>query len=223
MKTNAFSVQILFCLLFIGGLSTAFAQTFDISSGGAPTITGALSGSVTGSSSVTTNLSVTINFGQVSPLNTNNVVKVVIPIGIRSSAAYEVTATVTGSVDANLQSIQGSDVGFGVNNFRPMGNRAQVCSNSDHIFYTPFENDPATTRTINGTTGRAQYPSTLNNLGVATTILSGPRLTQGSMARATINGYIFDTIFVVTPQFYAAGTASGTITFTISSGPNVPC
>jgi hypothetical protein len=223
MKTNAFSIQILFCLLFIGGLSNAFAQTFDISSGSAPTITGALSGSVTGSSSTTTNLSVTINFGQVSPLNTNNIVKVVVPIGIRSSAAYQVTATVTGSVDANLQSIQGSDVGFGANNFRAMGNRAQVCNNSDHIFYTPFENDPATTRTINGTTGRAQYPSTLDNIGVATTILSGPRLTQGSITRATTNGYIFDTIFVVTPQFYAAGTASGTITFIISAGPNAPC
>lgn len=223
MITNAFSIQILFCLLFIGGLSNAFAQTFDISSGGAPTITGALSGSVTGSSSVTTNLTVTINFGQVSPLNTNNVVKVIVPIGIRSNAAYKVTATVTGSVDANLQAIQGSDVGFGANNLRAMGNRSEVCDSSDHIFYAPFENDPATTRTINGTTGRAQYPSALDDIGVATTILSGPRLTQGSMNRATNNGYIFDTIFVVTPQFYATGTASGTITFTISSGPTAPC
>jgi hypothetical protein len=223
MKTNAFSVQILFCLLFIGGLSNAFAQTFDISSGGAPTITGALGGSVTGSSSVTSDLSVTVNFGQISPINTNNIVKVVVPITIRSSAAYRVTATVTGSIDANPQAIQGSDVGFGANNFRAMGNGSEVCSNSSHIFYTPFSNDPATTRTINATTGRAQYPSTLNNIGVATTILSGPRLTRGSTARLTTNGYIFDTIFVITPQFYAAGTASGTITFTISAGPTAPC
>jgi hypothetical protein len=223
MKKNAFSIQILFCLLFIGGLGNVFSQTFDISSGGAPTITGALSGSVTGSSSLTTDLTVTVNFGQVSPINTNNIIKVIVPIGIRSTTAYEVTATVTGSVDANLQSIQGSDVGFGTNNFRPMGNRAQVCNNSAHIFYTPFNNDPATTRTINGTTGRAQYPSTLNSIGVATTILSGPRLTLGSISRATTNGYIFDVIFVITPQYYAAGTAGGTITFTISAGPNVPC
>jgi hypothetical protein len=223
MKTNAFSVQILFCLLFIGGLSNAFAQTFDISSGGAPTITGALGGSVTGSSSVTTNLAVTINFGQISPINTNNIVKVVVPIAIRSSAAYRVTATVTGTIDANPQAIQGSDVGFGANNFRAMGSGSEVCTNSGHIFYAPFNNDPATTRTINGTTGRAQYPSTLNNIGVATTILSGPRLTRGSVIRLTTNGYIFDTIFVITPQFYAAGTGSGTITFTISSGPTAPC
>ena len=223
MKTNAFSIQILFCLLFIGGLSNAFAQTFDISSGGAPTITGALGGSVTGSSSVTTNLSVTVNFGQISPINTNDIVKVVVPIGIRSNAAYKVTAAVTGSIDANLQAVQWSDVGFGANNFRAMGNRSEVCNDSGHIFYAPFENDPATTLTINGATGRAQYPSTLNNIGVAATILSGPRLTQGSISRATNNGYIFDTIFVITPQFYSVGTASGTITFTISSGPTAPC
>jgi hypothetical protein len=223
MKTNAFSIQILFCLLFIGGLSNAFAQAFDISSGGAPTITGALSGSVTGSSSVTTDLVVTINFGQLSAINTNNIVKVVVPVAIRSNAAYEVTATVTGMINANLQAVQGSDVGFGVNNFRAMGNRSEVCNNSGHIFYAPFNNDPATTRTINGASGRAQYPSTLNNIGIDTTILSGPRLTQGSMNRATNNGYIFDAIFAVTPQFYAAGTSSGTITFTISSGPTAPC
>ena len=97
------------------------------------------------------------------------------------------------------------------------------CNNSSHIFYTPFNNDPATTRTISGTTGRAQYPSTLNNIVTTTNILSGPRLTQGAVNRATNNGYIFDAIFAVTPQFYAAGTTSMTVTFTISSGPTAPC
>jgi hypothetical protein len=223
MKTNAFSIQILFCLLFIGGLSNAFAQAFDISSGGAPTITGALGGSVTGSSSVITDLAVTINFGQVSPINTNNIVKVILPISIRSNTAYKVTATVTGTTNANLQAIQETDIGFGENNLRAMGNRSEVCNDSDHIFYAPFDNDPASNLTINAVTGRTQYPSTLSNIGVSTTIMSGPRLTQGSMNRATNNGYIFDAIFAITPQFYAAGTTSMTITFTISAGPNVPC
>lgn len=223
MRTNAFSIQILFCLVFIGGLGNVFAQAFDISSGGAPTITGAVGGSVTGSSNVASDLVVTIDFGQLSPINTNNIVKVTVPIGIRSNAAYKVTATVTGTINANLQAVQRTDVGFGENNLTAMGNRSEVCNNSSHIFYTPFNNDPATSVTINGTTGRAEYPSTLNNIGVATTILSGPRLTQGSMNRASNNGYIFDTIFVITPQFYAAGTTSMTVTFTISAGPTAPC
>jgi len=221
MKPNAFRTPLLLCLLFIGGLANSFAQSFDISSGGAPTITGALSGSVTGSSSVTSDLSVTINFGQVSPINTNNIVKVVVPIAVRSSSAYKVTALVTGSVNANAQAVQRSDVGFGVNNLRAMGNRSQVCSNSNHIFAALFNNDPALNVSVNSS-GRITYPSTLNNAGVTTTILSGPRLTQGAVSRLTNNGYIFDAIFTLTPQFYAVSTFNATITFVISAGPSAP-
>ena len=185
-------------------------------------MTGALSGSVTGSSSITTNLAVTINFGQVSPLNTNNIVKVIVPIAIRSNAAYKVTATVTGSTNANAQAIQRSDIGFGANNLRPTGNNSQVCTNSSHIFASPFNNDPATNVTI-AASGRAAYPSTLNNVAASTTILSGPRLSRNNANRGQNNAYIFDAIFTITPQFYAVSTVSLTITFTISSGPTSPC
>lgn len=222
MKKSTFSIPILFCLLFIGGLGSVRAQSFDISSGGLPTITGALTGSVTGSSSVTTDLSVTINFGEVSPKNTNNIVKVIVPIGIRSNQAYKVTATVTGSTNANAQAIQRTDIGLGANNLRAMGSQSRVCTNSNHIFASPFNNDPAAGVTI-GANGRVVYPSTLNNVGTATTIISGPRLSQGNATRATNNGYIFDAIFTIVPQFYAAGSASLTITFTISAGPTAPC
>jgi hypothetical protein len=222
MKKSTFSIPILFCLLFIGGLGSVFAQTFDISSGGLPTMTGALTGSVTGSSSVTTNLSVTINFGEVSPKNINNIVKVIVPIGIRSNAAYKVTATVTGSTNANVQAIQRTDIGFGANNLRATGSNSQVCTNSSHIFASPFNNDPAGNVSI-AASGRAAYPSTLNNVGASTTILSGPRLSKNNANRGANNAYIFDAIFAVTPQFYASGATSLTITFTISSGPSVPC
>ena len=225
MRTSTFfSIPILFCLLFIGGLGRTSAQAFDISSGGLPTMTGALSGSVTGSSSTTTNLAVTINFGQVSPQNTNSIVKVIVPVAIRSTAAYKVTATVTGSTNANAQAIQRSDIGFGARNLRVLGNgnNAQVCTNSLHIFASPFGNDPATSVFINAS-GRAAYPSALSNVGTATTILSGPRLSQNNANRNANNGYIFDAVFAITPQFYATGSASLTITFTISSGPTAPC
>lgn len=222
MKKGTLSIQILFCLLFIGGLSSVFAQAFDISSGGAPTITGGLSGSVSGSTSTTSDLSVTINFGQVSPINTNNIVKVIVPIAIRSTAAYKVTATVTGSTNANAQAVQKTDIGFGANNLRAMGFLSRDCANSDHIFASPFSNDPAASVFI-APSGRAAYPSTLNNVGGSTTILSGPVLSWLTAGRLTYNGYIFDAIFTITPQFYATSTVSLTITFTISSGPSVPC
>src|ERR1041384_3420626 len=168
MKKSTFSIPILFCLLFIGGLGSVFAQTFDISSGGLPTMTGALSGSVTGGSSVTTNLSVTINFGEVSPKNTNNIVKVIVPIAVRSTAAYKVTATVTGSTNANVQAIQRSDIGFGANNMRSMGGiLARTCDESPHLFASPFGNEPAGHVTF-AANGRVVYPSTLNNVAAST-------------------------------------------------------
>ena len=116
-----------------------------------------------------------------------------------------------------------SDIGFGVNNLRSMGGFfSQVCTLSSHIFYPPFNNDPASNVTINAS-GRATYPSTLNNASSSTVILSGPKLSVFFGGFRFTNGYIFDAIFTLTPQFYAAGTTSATLTLTISAGPNVPC
>jgi hypothetical protein len=216
------SIPILLCFISLASLGNIFAQALDISSGGAPTITGAKSGSVTGSSNVLNDLVVTINFGEISPSNLNNIVKVVVPIAVRSNQAYKVEAVIVGTANANPQAVQPTDLGFGVRNMRVMGNQSRVCNNSNHIFYSPFNNDPTSNVTINAS-GRAAYPSTANNILTTTTILSGPRLSNGNANRLTTNGYIFDAIFAITPQYYAAGTTSATITFTISAGPNVPC
>lgn len=219
---NTLRILSIFSVISLASLGNTFAQALDISSGGAPTITGSNGGSVTGSSSVLNNLVVTINFGQLSPINTNNIVKVTVPIAVRSNQAYKVTVTYSGSTNANPQAVQKSDVGFGLANWRAMGSNSRVCTNSPHIFYSPFNNDPSTNVTT-AANGRAQYPSDLADVTTATTILSGPRLSNGGGARATNDGYIFDAIFAITPQFYAAGTTSATLTFTISAGPNVPC
>lgn len=203
--------------MFIGGLNSMFGQARDISSGGTPTITGALSGSVTGSSSVLNNLAVTINFGEVSPANTNSIVKVTVPIAVRSTAGYRVRVTATSSTGASAQAVQRTDIGFGVANMRSMGSNARVCTRNSHTFASPFNNDPSTNVTINAA-GRATYPSTLNNIGTNTLILSGPRLSAtNNAARQTNNGYIFDAIVVLTPQFFAPGATSATLTFTISA------
>jgi len=211
------------CMLMVCAVNTISAQTFDISSGGQPTITGALGGSVTGSASVLNNLVVTINFGEVSPANTNSIVKVVVPIAIRSTQPYQVSASLAGLGSANPQGLQPSDIGFGAANIRAMGNQSQVCTQSNHIFYPPFNNDPASTATI-AASGRVTYQSSLSNIAGATVILSGPRLQKSSNpVRQANDGYIFDAIFAITPQFFAAGTSSATLTFTISAGPSVPC
>jgi hypothetical protein len=199
------------------------AQTFDISSGGSPTISGAVGGSVTGSSSVLNNLVVTINFGELSPSNTNSLVKITVPIAVRSTQPYQVTAALTFSSGASAQAIQKTDIAFGMNNWRSLGTHAKVCTKSQHIISSPFNNDPSTSITFSGA-GRALYASDLADVATSVVVLSGPRLTtDGTAARRTDNAYVFDAIFCVTPQFYASGNTTATLTFTIGTGPNVPC
>jgi len=203
--------------MFVGSVA---GQAYDISSGGTPTITGATGGSVTGSSSVLNDLVVTIDFGELSPANINPYVKVTVPIGVRSKNPYQVTATLTGTTGTNPNAVQATDVGFGITNWRAMGNLSRPCNNN--IFYAPFNNDPSTSITFNAA-GRAQYVSDLSDIATSTVILSGPRLSNGNQNRSTNDGWIFDAIFVLTPQFYATGISTGTITFTIGPGPNVNC
>jgi hypothetical protein len=223
MRLRHFTYSVLTVLTLLAFAQTVSAQALDISSGGQPTITGAVNGSVTGSASVLNDLVVTINFGEVSPLNTNGIVTVVIPIALRSNQPYQVTVSSSGLTNANIQALQQTDIGFGIQNIRRLGGAGQICTQSTHVIQSPFDNDPAVTATI-GSNGRVTYPSTLGNLSGSTVILSGPELSKNnSSKRQQSDGYIFDAIFTVTPQFFAPGVSSATLIFSISPGPNVPC
>jgi hypothetical protein len=210
-------------LVLVVGVQTASAQALDISSGGLPRITGSVNGSVTGAANVTGDLVVTINFGEVSPLNTNSVVKVLVPIALRSNQPYQVSVSMSGLTNANSEALQASDVGFGVQNPRLLGGAGQICNQSSHIIRSPFNNDPALSATISGS-GRVSYPSTLASLSGPTVILSGPEPSKNnSSKRQQSDGWIFDAVFALTPQFFVSGVSSATLIFTISPGPNVPC
>jgi len=221
-------LRILIYTLLIGGVlsaaeQTSSAQALDISAGGQPTITGAVNGSVTGNSSVTSDLVVTINFGEVSPLNQNSIVKVVVPIAIRSNQPYQVAVSMSGLSNANAQALQSSDIGFGAQNIRLLGGAGKICTQSAHIFSSPFNNDPSSSATV-AANGRVTYTSSLANLTGATVILSGPQLSKNnSSIRQQSDGYVFDAIFALTPQFFATGISSATLIFTIAAGPNAPC
>ena len=223
MRLGHFTFSLLIGLIFLAVAPATFAQALDISSGGQPTITGALNGSVTGSASVTNDLVVTINFGEVSPLNTNSIVKVVVPIALRSNQPYQVSVTMSGLSNANIQAVQASDIGFGLQDMRLLGGAGKICTQSTHIFRSPFDNDPGASVTVGGD-GRITYTSSLANLSGSTVILSGPELSKNnSIKRQQSDGYVFDAIFTLTPQFFAAGVSSATLIFSISPGPNVPC
>ena len=223
MRLRHVTFSLFFALILLAFAQTTFAQALDISSGGLPTITGAVGGSVTGSADVRNDLVVTINFGEVSPLNTNSIVKVVVPVALRSNQPYQVAVSMSGLNNANAQAVQASDVGFGLQNIRVLGGAGKVCTQSTHVIRSPFDNDPAITATV-GASGRVSYSSSLANLSGSTVILSGPQLSKNnSSIRQQSDGYVFDAIFTLTPQFFASGISSATLIFTISAGPNVPC
>ena len=222
MRLRLFTISFL-TFLILAGARTTLAQALDISSGGLPTITRAVNGSVTGNANVTNDLVVTINFGEVSPVNTNSVVKVVVPIALRSNQPYQVAVSVSGSSNVNVQALQASDIGFGLQNLRLLGGAGQTCNQSTHIVRSPFNNDPANTLTI-GANGRVSYLSSLASVSGSTIILSGPELSKNnSSKRQQSDGWVFDAVFALTPQFFAPGVSSVTLVFSISSGPNVPC
>jgi len=223
MRLRHFTYGLLTLLILLAVSQSTSAQALDISSGGLPTITGAVGGSVTGSALVTDDLIVTINFGEVSPLNTNSIVKVTVPIALRSNQPYQVSVSVSGLNNGNAQALQASDIGLGLQNIRKLGGAGQDCNQSTHIIRSPFNNDPALNASVGGS-GRVTYPSSLANLSGATIILTGPVLSKNnSIKRQQSDGYVFDAIFTLTPQFFAAGVSSVTLIFTIAPGPNVPC
>ena len=223
MKLTRLTYIFLIVAVMFTARQTTSAQALDISSGGQPTITGAVTGSVTGSASVTNDLVVTIDFGEVSPLNTNSIVKVVVPVAIRSNQPYQVSVSMSGLSNANAQALQPSDIGLGVQNLRVLGGAGKICTQSTHIVRSPFNNDPSTSATV-AANGRVAYTSSLANLTGSTVILSGPQLSKNNSAiRQQSDGYVFDAIFTLTPQFFATGISSATLIFTIAAGPNVPC
>jgi hypothetical protein len=198
-------------------------QGYDISTGGQPTITGGLNATVTGTSDATQNLAVTINFGEVTPANSNRIVEVTVPIAIRSLQPYQVTATAVTAFDSDGRTVQATDIGFGVSNLRPLGIKAQQCTRSTHNFTALFNNNPSSSVFLNSS-GRAAYSSTIANIGSSTLLLSGPKLTQGTgFTRTLEDGWAFNAVFAITPQFYAAGSYSLTLTFAIAPGPNAQC
>jgi hypothetical protein len=222
-RLRALAVLIFTCCLVLSSLHPVLAATYDLGSAGLPTMSGNVGGSVTGSGTLLSALSVTVNFGELSPANPNQIVSVVIPVAMRSDNAYQVVVTRTGSNPADPNAVQFSDIGFGIQNLRPYGNRATTCG-VNSIIANPFNNNPSLSLTINGATGRAQYPSSLANIGASTLVINGPQLSENFGGAGQNDGWAFDAILAVKPQYYTPGVSNiVTLTFTISSGPLFLC
>lgn len=222
-RLRVLAVLVLSSCLVFSTIQPTLAARWDMGSAGLATITGSVGGSVTGNSTLLQALAVTVNFGELGPSNANGIVKVVIPIAMRADSAYKMVVTRAGAVGVDPNSVQFSDVGFGIQNLRPYGNTPTACG-VNSIIAAPFNNDPALSFTINAGTGRAQYPSSLANIGASTQVLNGPKLSNNFTGSGQNDGWAFDAILAVKPQYYTPG-AFGviTLTFTISSGSAFAC
>ncbi|HSE98559.1 MAG TPA: hypothetical protein VLD57_09870 [Blastocatellia bacterium] len=227
-RPRAITIIALSCAIFLcgGRLSHGDPRKHDIGSAGQPSITGSIGGSVTGNPSLLSDLVVTVNFGELTPINPNGIIKVIVPIAIRSTSEYRVDVSIAGTFDANLNSIQPSDIGFGIQNFRSLGARATACSANSTI-NNLFNNDPAAAVTIDPLTNRASFPSSLASIGSSTLLINGPVLSVfqniGAWKRETDNGRAFDAVLAIKPQWFEPGTFTLTLTFRMTNGPNFPC
>ena len=125
MLLRRLTYSVLTMMMCLTVAQTISAQALDISSGGQPTITGGVNGSVTGSASVLNDLVVTVNFGEVSPLNPNAAVKVVVLIALRSNQPYQVSVSLSGFTNNASEGLQPSDVGLGHSESAFAGRRRQ--------------------------------------------------------------------------------------------------
>lgn len=211
------------CALVFAAAYPVQAARYDLGSAGLPTMSGNVGGSVSGSSTLLAVLAVTVDFGEISPINANQIIKVVIPVAMRTDSAYQVAVTRSGSIGGDANSLQLSDIGFGIQNLRPYGNAPTSCG-INSIIHTPFDNDPSSSVTINGSTGRSQYSSSLASIGTSTVVLNGPQLSTNFGGSGRNDGWAFDAVLAVKPQFYTPGTSGAiTLTFVISSGPAFVC
>lgn len=189
----------------------------DISSGGPATLTGTLGGTITGNTNKGDRLTgVTINLGDVSPVNTNPVVRAVVPLRLRSNVAYTLTVSTTGFSNADPLAIQAADVGFGIGNIQRTDSGVNVGGSDTPVAATL--GDPSAGSDADTSTPRYDYP-TAKSLGYYTTarpVLSGQRIMQVVPA-SLVGGLTLDTYFSVKPQFFTPGSFSTTVTYTITT------
>src|ERR1044071_9865331 len=89
---------------------------------GVPVIAGGLGATVIKSQNHYSSLVVSVNFGEVSPINRNRFIRVILPVTVRGRPPYDVTATATIAGEESVLNL--TDIGFAVQNLRKAGAKA---------------------------------------------------------------------------------------------------
>ena len=199
-------------------MSATVSKFVEINSGGAVTLTGNSGGGVTTDGVANSPLAVSINLGELGPANTNSFVTALVPLRLRSNAAYvlSMSATVTSS-GTTTNRIGAADVGFGLGTISRTGMGVNVLGTDTNA----TSGDPAlpANGAVNGTSGRYEFTAVRSNLSAfssATTALSGSFI-MNAVPRSNVNGLTVPAFFAIKPQFFENGTTTISVTFTVTA------
>ena len=199
-------------------MSATVSKFVEINSGGAVTLSGNSGGGVTTDGVANSPLAVSINLGELGPSNTNSFVTALVPLRLRSNAAYvlSMSATVTSS-GTTTNRIGAADVGFGLGTISRTGMGVNVLGTDTNA----TSGDPTlpANGSVNATTGRYEFTAVRSNLGAfssATTALNGSSI-MNAVPRSNVNGLTVPAFFAVKPQFFENGTTTISVTFTVTA------
>jgi hypothetical protein len=199
----------------------------EVRAGGAATIANNTGGGITNNKvkgdKLNNPTTMTIDFGEVGPSNTNSFVTATVPLRLRSNVSYTLKTSAaamtypTGTTDAS--SVTLADIGFGLTTAtRDSG--GGVAAGTDTIAATA-SGDPTlgANGSIDGTTGRYTFVAghSLSSYTTSTTVLTGPRVMSAMVPSGNTNGLVVTSIIAIKPQFFTPGSFSTSVTFTISN------
>lgn len=199
-------------------MSATVSKFVELNSGGAVTLTGNSGGGVTADGVANSPLAVSVNLGELGPVNTNNFVIAQVPLKLRSNAPYvlSMSATVTSS-GTTTNRILAADVGFGLGTITRAGTGVHLTGTDTNA----TSGDPTlpANGSVNATSGRYEFTGVRSNLGAfasATTALNGAFI-MNAVPRSNTNGLTVPAFFAIKPQFFENGTTTISVTFTVTA------
>lgn len=199
----------------------------EVRAGGPATLTNNSGGGITNNKikgdKLNNPTTLTIDFGEVGPSNSNSFVTATVPLRLRSNVSYTLKTSAAvmtyGAGTPDASSVTLPDIGFGVT-AATRDSGGGVASGTDTIAATA-NGDPTSgaNGAVDGVTGRYTYVAghSLGSYTSSTTILTGPRVMSAMVGTGNTNGLVVTTMFSIKPQFFTPGSFSTSVTFTISN------
>lgn len=198
-------------------MSGSVSNYVDLTAAGAATLSGDSGGSVTTNNASGNPINVVADLGELGPSNTNSLVKLTVPIRVRSNVAYIVNMQATVNSGLATRGVTGNDVGFGVAPDARSGVGVNTAGTDTGIAVEPTDSEGA----ADGTSGRWVWTAPaarLSSYSSASEIMSGAYVLDPVPASNT-SAVTADTFFAIKPQFFESSSTTINVTYTIVANP----